>query len=511
MQHVTALHEDSTTVDIPGSREPEPWLERRDARVYACAYVLLVALLLLPLLLVRFPLLADYPNHLARAVILHRYEAVPAYRDHFVAILEPIPNVASDVIVLLLLRVFSPEMAGRVFLVFVVVAFAFGCHVLGRAIHGRYTWLALPASLLVYSSTFLYGFVNYVLGVAVFCIAFGVWLEDRPWTVKRVLLVTALACFAYLAHLTAFGFFAIATTVIAAVRLARGAATWRPTLASLFPLVPPLVAFMAFMGGGGTIGRIRWQSLEGKIAALLAPVIGYFPLGDALVALAWAALVAAAVLGSTSLRVRRSTFAVGALFLAFFFAMPLTLLTASAVDARFVLPAYILLLLSAKVTLRPRVGASLVAAVLLLALLRVGLVAAHWQRQEEAATRQVAALSSVQPGARILPWFVPARDPQVARRERGMTQLVHYATIHRDAFVPSLFALPGQQPLVFRNPREYRPGTNRTQQLPADLLASYDYVWSHGVRGTALSTLERTCAPIVRDGPYMFCRIMRPA
>lgn len=94
-----------------------------------------------PILVVLYPPLADYPNHLARAYVLYNYNTNPAFRAYERVFL-PTPNIASDAALLLLQKVLPAETAGRLFLISIVLLFVLGCHLLGRAIHGRPTWPA---------------------------------------------------------------------------------------------------------------------------------------------------------------------------------------------------------------------------------------------------------------------------------------------------------------------------------------------------------------------------------
>src|SRR5215212_2730386 len=174
-------------------------------------------LLCLPVIFTRYVPLVDYPNHLARAHILHFYEHVPAYQSAYAPAPAPLPNLAVDLVVTTLLNFFGLLTAARIFLVVIILLFVAGCHRLGRAIHGGPTWLAIPCCFLVYNSSFLYGFVNYVFGVGLFCVTLSYWLEwRRELNASRFLLVTLLAACSYLAHLSAYSFLGVAFVVVAA-------------------------------------------------------------------------------------------------------------------------------------------------------------------------------------------------------------------------------------------------------------------------------------------------------
>lgn len=451
-------------------------------------------LLVLPILLGRFVPIVDLPNHLARVFVIRHLHEVPAFDATFRVIAEPIPNVAADVVLYGLLRVMEPLAAARAFLALTALLFAAGCWALAYAARGGCpSWTAVPAALLFYCSPLLYGFVNYVFGVALFCLSYAAWLvARRRWTAAGFVLVTALTMAAYLAHLTAYAFvgFAVGVTALfdAWERRRAGEGVSR-VLGRLVldgaPLVPPLVAFAMFMRGSGRAGSVAWNGVQGKVIALFGLVRTYDVRAD----LAFALLVVAAVAGvlwaggrRPSLRdFDRRLLAVGIGLLVVFLAAPRDLITASGADARLILPAGVVLLVSYRGN--PRTGRRVAYATALVAVLaaRVCVVWNEWARFEPAERRALALLDRVPEGARIFPIFAPAGGADEQKRERVFRHFVHYATIRRHAYVPSLFAWRGQQPLVFRvpPPEELTNGTE-APTVSRTALATYDYVWACG-------------------------------
>jgi hypothetical protein len=57
------------------------------------------------------------------------------------------------------------------------------------------------------------------------------------------------------------------------------------------------------------------------------------------------------------------------------------------------------------------------------------------------------------------------------KADRGFFHIIQLWTVSRGADISSLFALPGQQPLVFRQ----APCANREWAC----IASYDYIWTY--------------------------------
>lgn len=476
----------------------------REAVSYRLALSATAFLLSLPVLFIRYPPLADYPNHLARTYVLRHYNDVPAFHQAYERVLAPIPNIAMDVVLLLLQMVLPAEPAGRVFLVGVVLLFVLGCHMLGRAIHGRPTWLAIPCCFLVYTAPLFWGFLNYVLGLTFFCITLALWLNfHRAWTAKRLAVVTALVMCAYLAHLTAYAFLGIACGLLTVKSAWQRTITVPAALAGMLPLVPPIVAFIIFMRGGGSVGRIVPNTMAGKIAGILAPVLSYNRVADGLYLLGLMVVAGLVIRGRP--RVHMPTLIIGAIFLGIFAIAPLTLLTASAVDTRFVLPGFILVILSIRAE-PTRLNRVLLPAVYGLAVLHLAVVSAAWHTLSLRTRAVVVALDGIPRESRVFPWFIaPVPDPNDTR---SLSQTVHYATVRRNAYIPSLFAVPGQQPLIYRSPRERVRGTvTSAQWRPGAILRDYDYLWAYGVHTEVLDSVARSCIRISERDDFFLCKL----
>ncbi|HET7456041.1 MAG TPA: hypothetical protein VFJ74_00190 [Gemmatimonadaceae bacterium] len=508
----------ATLADDDRRPEPPPSASG-DGRRATLGLLAAAVLLVLPMVVGQFVPIVDLPNHLARVYIIRHLHEVPAFDATFRLIKEPIPNVAADVVLYGLLRFMEPLAAARAFLAITALLFAGGCWALAYAVRGRPSWTAVPASLLFFCSPLLYGFVNYVFGVALFCLAYAAWLvARRRWTAVGFATVAALTMAAYLAHLTAYafvGFAVVVTALMDAWERQRAGESVGRLLGRLVvdgaPLVPPLVAFAVFMRGSGQAGTVVWNGAKGKVVALFGLVRTY----DARVDLALTALIAASVVavlwaGGRRPRIARDfhgpLLAVGVGFLVVFLLSPREIITSSGADARLILPAGVCLLVS--YVGDGRVGRRAVYAAALVAVLaaRVGYLWYEWERFEPAERRALALLDQVPEGARIFPIFSPGGGADQQKRERVFRHFVHYATVRHDAFVPSLFALRGQQPLVFRDPP---PGdmANESPAVSRESLAGYDYVWSCGTGGDAARDLAPLARPLGVAAPCVLWQV----
>jgi len=72
--------------------------------------------------------------------------------------------------------------------------------------------------------------------------------------------------------------------------------------------------------------------------------------------------------------------------------------------------------------------------------------------------------------------------------DRGFIHVIEFWTISRGADISSLFALPGQQPLVRREPLCDDPEWTKC-------LASYDYVWTYDPPASVRQDIIRLANP----------------
>ncbi|HEV2382362.1 MAG TPA: hypothetical protein VG206_21555 [Terriglobia bacterium] len=484
-----------TSENSPDFRDVPP----KDARYWAVLFTVTIVLIL-PILAVRHPPLVDYPNHLARAFILRHYGDTPVFRQNYELHLAPIPNLALDFVIPLFLHRFSVIAAGRMFLVLTVILFAAGCHLLGKAAHQQPTWLALPCVFFVYSVEFLWGFMNFVFGLALFLICLALWLRWRAhWTPGRLGLLTLLVTSTYFAHLMDYAFTALAISVMALWYWSRRETGFVRASLDVFPVIPPAFVFIAYMQRRGRLGSVEWDTLARKAAAAATVVLTYhWPADAALLAgfLIIAIIAALVVLGSGRVQVFRPLFVSALVFLLLYLVMPYKLLTGSDVDNRFVPAGLLLLVLSLRIEMPRRAARWLLLAWLVLSVVRLGVIWDTWRQLDKRTTEMIEAFSALPVGSRIYP--APCMDCET-KPERGLHHAILYATIYRDAFVPSLLALESQEVIQFRRPAIIQePGTPGWTTR----LSDYDFVWSYVIPASAQQDLERCCKLILQGNGF---------
>ena len=432
--------------------------------IYYILLVITLFLLIIPIWIVRYPGMVDYFNHLTRCYIIAHYNENPIWQERYIVVHAPIPNLAMDVIAVPLMHLFPPEISGKIVLTIAALLYGIGCSAVGKAILGRPNWLALVAALTFYNSALLYGFVNYMFGVAMFLCAFAVWLRvHKTMSVLSFALCGGLGILTFLSHLAGFALLAVACLTVAVSEFVRDRKI-AALLAKIGWLACPMPLMAAFMKAGGRVGSIEWSTAKEKLIFLFAPVRSYSMVAD--IALVLILLVCALVI------LKKSTVhpaaMVGLVFFVLLLISPKILFGSSGADARFAVPMYLLFLLAVEPRWTKWQKAALVVACCAM-VMRLGLITSTW-REISHRSEQALAIGRVLPdGARI---YVIPPTADVPKLDRSLAHVSTLWTISQQAALSSLFANPGQQPLVFR-------------QLPCPVIegvrcfSKYDYIWAY--------------------------------
>ena len=412
-------------------------------------FAALLAVAALPVLLAPLPPLFDYPNHLARMYLLIHLPEQAALSRYYELRWAALPNLGMDLLVPPLARLMPLGWAGRAVILIALGLLAGGSALLHRAATGRWSVWPLFAFLFLYSRVLLWGFLNYLLGVGLALLALAAWigLERRSLTL-RLVVSTGFAIALFFCHLMAWAIYGI---LVAGCELggARGAAggsarrvLTRLALAAL-PFLPGLLILLAGGEGGGVSG-IHYGRFVRKLDLTFSVFDNYHRGIDVACFVLLALLAIYAYARRHLVLVPALRLPLLLLALAFVLA-PTQLMTASAVDHR--MPLAIAVLLASATTapaLRRRTVIATGTAGIALFLFRMGLVTAQWQQAQPGYARELAILAQVPEGGRLAvayPAGAIASDPAPT------THLPTMAVIERQAFVPTLFAYRGQQPV----------------------------------------------------------------
>ena len=319
---------------------------------YFLTLTAVVVWLILPLWRVSILPWTDFGDHMGRVFVLAHYGDVPAFYRAYEIKRLLLPNLAIDLIGPPLLRLFSPDVAAKVFASLSVLVFAAGCHVFGCAVHRRPSWLAVAAVFYFYNSFLIYGFVNFIWGVALFLIsaALWVWFTRRPsWLMGAAAMAGAFGT--YIAHLTGFVFLCCFIALHLAYSFSRLRRVAGPQLlaAALIPL-PALAAYTSLGRGERHIGAVLWAfAVKARHAWVLFS--GYAAWMDILV-LASLMVVLLVVSRYGAVIIDPVYLIVVCAFLLAFMVLPTEFHTGTEADSRFLLPCALIATLAAEVRCR---------------------------------------------------------------------------------------------------------------------------------------------------------------
>jgi hypothetical protein len=458
----------------------------------------------LPILIVETLPLLDYPNHIARMHIIAAYDTSPVLRDFYAIVWRPVPNLAMDAVIPILSRAMPLAWAGKVFVLLTLFMIAGGTAALHRVLFRRWSAWPLLAFLLLYNRSLLWGFGNFLFGVGLAMVALALWigLRERPAPV-RVAVATVLSLALFFAHFFAFGAYGL---LIISFEVARLRQQGRWTIAegcralgiAAAPFILP-VAIFALSAHPGGAGVVSYSRFVRKLDLLFSVVDNYYPWFDIT-----SLVLLIALFGVAALRRRLALSPVLVLPLLALcvaqIAMPNRILGAAGVDHRMPLVLALVLIGASSGALADRRRQNAIATAFgVLFLVRMSVVAVTWIEQDRTLAPMVAALEHLPQGSRVAVAYNPS-VVHVSRRAPPLLHLAALAVVGGDAFVPTLFADPGQQPLTLTrdyaalaaaaSPGEFwdvlAAGHPDDRHRVADALGHYDFILFAGEGSASL-------------------------
>ena len=415
------------------------------------------SLLLLPFFFVQIPPLQDYPNHLARIHILTQIHADAGLQEYYRVQWAPLPNLAMDLIVPIMALFVPLETAGRLFCAAVLLSTTPAVSALSFALHKKLSLWPIFTLLFAYNAIFAFGFLNYLLGLNLALGGTALWILLREKPARLTAPVFALVSIAiYFTHLYALGVYGLLLFgyELSTYRERRrgGSPADRETWAvGLSQFLLPAALFVAFsptfrlnIGLAGTY--VPWHKVQG--------VFGIFNNGhtaaDMLSAIVVGTLLlAGAVLGKLTLHKHAATPCW--LLLICFLITPEVLFGSGYASYRLPIAIAFFLVAASDWRVMPKiVSFSLVAVVAVLFVVRVSMTTQDWRASGHDMSQLRKAFEFLPEKSHIL-HFVVNEGSQDFLIKPPLQHLATLAVIQRSAFVPTLFADPGKQPVVIRD------------------------------------------------------------
>lgn len=477
---------------------------------WAWAFLALIAAL--PVLLPPLPMMPDLFSHIGRYhVMLHGADS-PWLVRYYAFDWRLIGNLGIDLLMLPLGTLLPTESAARLAVALIPMLGVAGIHATSTAVWGRVQAPALLALPLLLPFTFVFGFVNFHLGIALALLAFAAWL-DRRATRWELPLAAALAGIVWVTHLAAWAVLLVMVAGWQAAAALRGIRAsdrddwpqtlWHHALPVMAFAWPLLLHAEATEAPVHKPFWVKWFWLRSMMRGEWADL-------DIALAFGLAGTALGLLIATLAVPALRRRLAPGLLLAALglfvcFLAMPWQVMGSAFADTRLLPPLFIVLLLGLPEPGR-RLGLLVAVAGVALFGLRVVEISDGWNRRGRDAVTDLSVLATVPVGARIAVLAPPSTMAGWALP--GHDHLPSLAIARREAFVNTEWDTAAPQLMRPVYNRDYgfnealsarlRPTGRRTGGMSAARwLAAlprqrFDYVWSFDAPLTAPWLRETT-------------------
>lgn len=422
----------------------------------------------------------DYHNHLARMWILANGRSDPFLSKFYAVHWDVIPNLAMDVLVPPLVKVFGLFSAGKIFYLAAAALIVTGVHAINRSLYGVRSVWPLVAFLFIHNGVFDAGVMNYMFGVGLALWGVAAWIGLRQRRPAIALLISSLFIVSlFLCHLFAVGLYGLAVLCFEAWRRRTKRTGWGDLLVPILPFifVPLLMAISpttesdagATAGLAGTgilsIGSLHWLPST-KIEGLTNIVHMYNWRAD----LAIGAVIATAGLWAVltgRLRIHAAGWYLIVISLPIYILMPTDLFGSWGADIRYPIALLFVIIgfsrwqFSESPVWAPRLFCSVVLA---LFVAETGVVESDWRSFSEVQKQFRDSFAVLPRGSRVL---ITKSNEKTPLRWSQLTRLYNVpclAVVDRSALVSDLFAMKGHTVVRINSP--YREATSQRDDTP---------------------------------------------
>jgi hypothetical protein len=497
------------------------------------ALIAVTALSILPIFLVELPAMNDYPGHLARMHVLASI-GTPDQNPYYYFYLPYVyPNLAMDVIVPFFSRFMDVAVAAKAFLLLSQILLVSGAVALEMAVKRRHEIAGFTAAAVLYSLPFAWGFLNLEFGFGLALWGLAAWFKLENKELVTRLVIHGFFCVSlFVSHLVAFGLYGVTLVFYELWRAVQPNGDWKRIGKTIAILASPaalvLSYFIAFAVHNAGEGASDWYAF-GKFLSILHGMNGYS--ADLSVA------NITAVVAMTFYMLKRRYFAihsggkwiaVGLLIL--IVVLPFRALGGDIPSLRIAIFALLILPAFLNFTSTGRSFRFVPAVVLsLIALVNAGHTASHWLSYQPEYAALQKSFKEIKSGSFVLVAHTNFKDDRFDASEMPLMTATALAAHYSNAFLPTLFTIPGQQPLqvcpalkrlALGRTKDYWPvafsllaavaNGATTSDTPAhvrDWVQDYDYLYLVGPPGPNLMPNRLTA--VTTGGRFTLYRIIK--
>jgi len=478
----------------------------RDGDVPAPLLMVVVPLFLLiastPLFVSRFPPLGDYPNHLARIYILAEYAKIPQFHTVYDINWNIVPDLAMDILVPPIAGVVGIEAAGRVFIFAIFLVTVAGALLVNKALYGRVSIGALFVFCILYNGILDWGLMNYLFGIGVSMIGFGIYVMYRQkGELFRIIVSSLMSIVIFLCHLYAFAIYGILVIFYELSNSFENKTYKRLrhllsdlTLAGIQAVVPVTILFFFSStihsvrdiseGGVETFdyGNMR-RRLEG-----LSYMFGNYNTGIDLICYISIAVLVGYLLGRRGISMSRPALAALVFLCALYPVMPAVIFGVSSADRRLIVAIALVAVSAVRVSTRSWRELAAVGTVLVWVFaLQVAIAGRSWMAYEGRLANYLTAFEQVEKGSNV----ALAIDPDASWFPINVRHVASLVVLQRQAFAPNIFATRGHQSITLTEKYQRIARAAPRSELYNRLLA----ISEDGSREELDSTVKGSLAP----------------
>ena len=234
---------------------------------------LLIVAYLLPIWLFTYFPTQDGVSHVYNSQILTEYNN-PEYqfRDYYEINWYPFPNWLSHFSLAVLMFVFPPLIAEKIFLSLYVILFPLAIYYFLNAVQrGRHALVILSFTF-VYNYLFLMGFYNFAVSVPLFFLALGYWWKHKEeMSRNRIILLNLLIIITYFAHLISYAFILFSIALLALFHFRRD---FKRILVTGCYLLPAAMLLLVYLPTSDLLAGEPPEFGFGRVGELFANLIG---------------------------------------------------------------------------------------------------------------------------------------------------------------------------------------------------------------------------------------------
>ncbi len=181
-----------------------------NSRLPVVFFIFMFLLNLYPLIAFKYPVLVDYPNHLASFFIQANIDNDNWLKYNYLVEWHIKPNIVFEWLGGALAKHLDIFVAGKIVIILGITLICAGVLLVRKSINGRIdSWMVIILAF-IYNFLLFYGFINYYASSGVALIAMYLWIKFREINLlKHLLLFTAISTFLFFCHLFALAVYGI--------------------------------------------------------------------------------------------------------------------------------------------------------------------------------------------------------------------------------------------------------------------------------------------------------------